>query len=143
MSVLLIFKYDFFVSQLYGFFISQLTALQAKVRALLGKVVALLICAVDSLQRSLAPLLHHGSASPISLALSAATSVSYRSRLMMPRFSNVSATLKCRLAVAMLILLPDFGFGGAGVGSANAPFSMARDRIRGIAQNGQLQTDPP
>ena len=28
---------------------------------------------------------------------------------------------------------------GEGHGSANAPFSMARDRIRGIAQKGQLQ----
>jgi hypothetical protein len=143
MSVLLIFKYDFFVSQLYGFFISQLPALRAKVRALLGKVVARLICASDFLQHSPAPLLHHGSASPMSLALSAATSASCRSRLMMPRFSNVSAALKCRLAVAMLIFLPAFGIGGAGVGSANAPFSMATDRIRGIAQKGQLQTDPP
>jgi hypothetical protein len=44
----------------------------------------------------------------------------------------------------MLILLAGFGVGiGSGVGSANAPFSIARDRIRGIAQKGQLQTDPP
>lgn len=41
-------------------------------------------------------------------------------------------------SVAILILLADFGVGiGAGVESTNAPFSMARDRIRGIVQNGQ------
>src|SRR5208337_3506471 len=75
-----------------------------------------------------------------SLALSAATSVSCFSGLMMPRFSSVSRLLNCRPAVAMLIPLADFGVGvGAGVESANAPFLMARDRIRGIAQKGQLQ----
>jgi hypothetical protein len=40
----------------------------------------------------------------------------------------------------MLIPLADFDVGiGAGLGLANARFSMARDKIRGIAQKGQLQ----
>jgi hypothetical protein len=59
---------------------------------------------------------------------------------MKPRLNNPSKLLNCRPNVAMLILLADFGVGiGAGVGSANAPFAMARDRICGIAQKGQLQ----